>query len=297
MIYLIISIVFLAATALCLADGTRRGFNVLTLNLVFRMTSGILGLVVLLSCVPLKDIPAAWSQVGGMAVAGGVCFWISGLAALQAVRTGHLGVTWTAKRCAMVIPTVASVVLWKEIPLWPVSNLLLLRLGGVGLIVTVAVLLAMDRLHPHPEDQSKSASSGWVAWLVTCVLTYGVYGIILRASASIQGEATRGAFMATVFVTAMILSCIAWAICRPVCGRGELIAGSVAGIAGFIGSGIRPWALRDLPGIVVFPVTAASVMVLVQLGGEFLHGHRLSLWGRLGIAVAIAAIFMLTLNA
>ncbi len=193
MISLIISILFLTATALCLADGTRRGFNVLTLNLIFRMTSGILGLVVLLSWVPLKEMPAAWSQVGGAAIAGGLCFWLSGLAAIQAVRTGHLGVTWTAKRCAMVFPTLASIIIWNEIPLWPISRLLVFRLSGIVLIVTVAVLLAIDRLHPHPDDQSKSASPAWVAWLVTCVLTYGAYGIILRASAAVQVETGRAA--------------------------------------------------------------------------------------------------------
>jgi len=196
----------------------------------------------------------------------------------------------------MVLPTLASIIVWKEIPLWPVSSLLVLRLTGVALCVGVAVLLGMDRRQPHPEDRSPSASPAWIAWLVTTVLGYGIYEITLRASATIQAESERGVFMATVFITAMVLSLAAWGIRRPRLGRGELVFGVVAGMCSFVGSGVRPWALRDLPGVIVFPVTAVAVMVLVQIGGEVLFRHRLSLWGRLGIAVAGIAIMLLTVQ-
>lgn len=43
-------------------------------------------------------------------------------------------------------------------------------------------------------------------------------------------------------------------------------------------------------GVIVFPVTAAGVMVLVQISGEIRFKHRLSLWGRAGTAAPIVLL-------
>ncbi len=296
MIYLILSIVFMSGLAISLGLGGQRGLSAIGLNAVFRTTGGILGLLGLLLWGDWAELPAIWPRVGALAFTAGCFYWLAGIAAIQAVRLGHLGVTWTVTRCAVVLPTLASMIFWRELPLWPMTPLLLARLAGLVLTLVVAFLIGMDRRRPHPGDCAHPASGIWLVWLITAFLAQGAWEITLRASGAFQDEAARGVFIATVFVTAMIFSLGIWIFRRPRVGRGELSYGVLAGVCAVLGSGLRPWALRDLPGIVVFPVTAVSVMLLVQLAARVFLRHRLSGWGRAALAVAVAAIALLTIR-
>lgn len=294
MLYLIFSILFMAGLAVCLAGGAQRGADALGLNAMFRLVGGALGVVALLMTQNVADAPRLWSEVGWLALVAGGLYWLSGYAAIQAVGRGHVGATWTATRCSVVLPALASIVYWGEIPLWPFGRLLAMRLGGLGLTVAAAVLMGLDRARPHPGDRSKPVCRTWLAWLAVAFLAQGSWEITLRASGALDSEAARGFFIAVVFVTAMVLALAAWGARRPRLGRREIVYGLLAGICGFIGSGLRPWALRDLDGIVVFPITAISVMLLVQAAATLLWRHHLSRWGLAGLAVAVAAIVSLT---
>ncbi len=296
MIYLILSIVFMSGLAISLGVAGQRGLSAIGLNAVFRTTGGIVGLLGLLVWREPADLPEIWSRIGGLALTAGFFYWLAGIAAIQSVRLGHLGVTWTVTRCAVVLPTLASMIFWRELPLWPVTPLLVARLAGLALTLVVAMLMGMDRRCPHPGDCAHPANGIWLVWLATAFLAQGAWEITLRASGALQDEASRGVFIATVFITAMLLALGTWALRRPRVGQGELVCGLLAGICAVLGSGIRPWILRDLPGTLVFPVTAVSVMLLVQLAARFVLGHRLSGWGRGAIWVAAAAIVLLTIR-
>lgn len=296
MLFLILSIVFMSGLAISLGVGGQRGLNAIGLNAIFRTTGGILGILGFLLWGDRANLPEIWSRVGALAFTAGCFYWLAGIAAIQAVRLGHLGVTWTVTRCAVVLPTLASMIFWRELPLWPVTPLLLARLAGLVLTLVVAFLIGMDRRRPHPGDCAHPVSATWIVWLATAFLAQGAWEITLRASGAFQDETARGVFIATVFVTAMIFALGAWMLRRPCVGRGELCYGVLAGVCAVLGSGLRPWVLRDLPGIVVFPVTAVSVMLLVQLAARVLLRHRLSGWGRAALAVAVVAIIFLTIR-
>ncbi len=295
MLFLLLSILFMTGMALCFAGGSSHQAHPLGLNAVCRITGGLLALVGLLVLQRESDFTKLTAQLNWVSLLAGVFYWLAGYGAIQAVRLGHLGVTWTVTRCSVVLPVLASLLFWHEMALWPVSTPLLLRGSGLLLTLTAMVMVGLDRTRRHPDDQSKPTSRAWVCWLAVTFLGQGMWETILRASGAMADDADRACFIVVVFLVAAVLSTGAWVLQRPRIGAVEIRFGMLAGLCGFLGSGLRPWALRDLPGIVVFPVTAVSVMLLVQAAGSVFWGHRLGKWGRAAMAAATAAIVCLTL--
>ena len=79
-------------------------------------------------------------------------------------------------------------------------------------------------------------------------------------------------------------------------GWRELAFGLGAGAVVLVVSVSRIWALRELPGVVVFPVTTISVMVMVQLAGVGIWKERTGVRGWLGFAAGLGGVLLLTLN-
>jgi len=138
-------------------------------------------------------------------------------------------------------------------------------------------------------------TASWVAWLVVVFLAQGSWEIMLRSTRPLTTDAARAFFMTVVFGGSMVLSSFSVLAARPRLRRTEWWYGGLAGLCGFIGSGVRPWALRDLDGVIVFPATAVGVMLLVQLAGTTIWKHHLGRWGYLGLAGAVAGVLMMTL--
>jgi len=51
-----------------------------------------------------------------LALAGGITIFISRLALLTALKYGKISSSWTAVNLSLVIPILASMIFWKEIP-------------------------------------------------------------------------------------------------------------------------------------------------------------------------------------
>jgi len=99
-----------------------------------------------------------------------------------------------------------------------------------------------------------------------------------------------------VFAGSMILSFPILLAFRPRIGKAECSFGLIIAICSLMASGLRPWALKSLPGTVVFPVTAISVTLLVLAPGRPIWKEKLGKWGMFGAVAAILSILLLTLQ-
>ncbi len=300
MIYLILSIVFMSALAVALRLGVAKGASPLGLNAVFRATAGVVMLVVMASTVDASRFAEVWVVAGRIGLTAGLFYWLAGFAVIKAVQLGHLGVSWTVLRCSMVLPTLASLLYWREVPLWPVSGTLILRLLGIVLTTSAVVALGFDRAgqvsRPGASGDRSRTGRAWLLWMAAAFLGQGAWEISIRATRSFPDDQTRMLFVTLVFAFASLFTLPLMGIFKARVGRTELRYGLLAGVLGLLASALRVWAIRDVDGIIVFPTTTITVILLVQLASRTIWRERVGRLGLGGFALAFAGILLLTLR-
>ncbi len=297
---LTIAILFMSLLAVTFRLGTARGAEPLGMNAAFRATGGIVMIAVASLTLRHRDFGELWAQSGNLGLLAAGFFWLAGMAAIKAVELGHLGITWTVVRCSMVIATLASLFVWKEVPLSPLSGLLLMRLGGIIVITAAVIILGVERSRVQHGSRvplaPKPGRWAWIAWLTAAFLAQGGWEISLRATRALPDNESRIFFFTVVCVTATFLTVPFMLAYRARFGRREIYYGMLAGLCSVIASGIRPWVLRDLDGIIVFPITTVSVTLLVILAGVVFWRERLGKWGAAGIVAALLGMLLLTVS-
>lgn len=300
MAYLITSIFFLILIALVFRRASDTGVNPFGMNLMFRVSAGLMAVLVLLFAVDMEGLSQLWQSTGLLGIIACVFFWFAGLSTINAVHNGHLGMTWTLLRLSMIIPTLASIFYWHEIKLFPVSLIAISRITGILLAVVAVCLMGIDRSRTSkfdkPHLKARNNTKAWAFWMASAFMTQGGWEVTLRATGKLPDEKSKVLFLGIVFIGAMLFSLPVWAIFRPVVGRKELTYGSMAGLCSFIGSGTRPWALEHVPGVIVFPVTTTVVTLGVLICGVLLWREKLGKFGVIGVLVALIGTICLTLR-
>ena len=298
MLYLVTSILALIGLALFVRLGVGRGASPMGLNAVFRGSAGIAALFISAAVLNWSRMGEAFRHTAPLACVAVACFWCAGYTAIKAVHTGHLGISWTIHRCSMLMPAVASLLIWQEVPLSPVTPTLISRVVGIAATVTAVVLLGYDRSRaPAPgQDGARAQDRTWFLWISASFVCQGSWAICVVATRHLPNDDCRALFLTMVFVGAFLLSVPAVAATRTRLGRKELTYGALAGLCSLIGSGARVWATRDLGGLVVFPVSTVSVVLCVQLAGMTIWRERMGRWGVVGVVTALVGVILLSLR-
>jgi drug/metabolite transporter (DMT)-like permease len=300
MSYLVASIVLMSALAVILRWALWRGTDAHGLNAVYRVTGGLITLALTLPVLDWQRLPELCRLAGAAAVVAGVFYWLTGLASIKSVELGSLGVSWAVIRCSMVIPALASLLYWREVPLWPPSPALGCRLLGLAAVVGALGLLGGRRTDAAAAVAASASSvrrRAWLGWLSLAFVAQGSWEVCLRTTRSFPDNQARSFFLLVAFSLAMVLAGAGFAIRRVRLGRRELLFGLLAGGCALLASGLRVWALRDVDGIIVFPATTASVMLMVQAAGSVIWHERITGRGAVGLALAVAGIVLLTVQA
>jgi len=304
MLYLAISILLMSALAIILRWSVGRGAEPHGLNAAYRITGGLVTLALALPSLDWQRLSEFWHVAGAAACIAAVFYWLTGLASIKCVELGPLGASWTVIRCSMVIPALASLLYWHEVPLWPPSPTLGCRLLGLFAVAGALVLLGGRRGKAAVAAGAAGAATGvragvrtaWLGWLALAFVAQGAWEVCLRATRSYPDSASRSFFLLVTFSLAMLLAGGGSLAARVRIGRREVLFGILAGTCALAGSGLRVWALRDVDGIIVFPATTAGVLLLVQAAGCLLWGERVSRRGLGALALAILGIALLAVR-
>lgn len=302
MVFLIASILLMSLLAVLLRWAVRQGTDPHGLNAAYRVTGGLVTLAVALPALDWARLPEFWQTAGRAGLAAALFYWLTGLASIKSVQLGDLGITWAVIRCSMIIPTLASMIWWREVPLWPPSPLLAARLAGVAGIAVALFLLGANPGAaptpgvPPPSAAAVSASRGrpWVLWLTLAFVAQGAWEICLRATRAYPDSQVRSFFVTLAFAAAMVPAGASAAVSGVRLRRRELSWGVLAGICALSASTLRVWALREVDGTVAFPATTVGVVLLVQTAGCLLWGERLGPRRVAGLVLAVAGLLLLT---
>lgn len=135
----------------------------------------------------------------------------------------------------------------------------------------------------------------WLLFILTTVLTWGVWG-------AFSGYQIQQGIPDTVVYIAWALSMIPCALVALAINRGRLrcdwrsiLLGCTVGFLGAGGQLILFRALTLGPSYIIYPFISMSPVVVITLAAVFLR-ERASRWQMVGIAVALVAILLLSLE-
>ncbi len=272
------------------------------MNVFYRIIPGVIALVVLFSRDnPIEFISLAVKNEAFLyGLAGTFFLWFSGYTSIKTVAHGPLGISWTIMRLSMLLPTLASVFYWHEIPLIGINGLT--GICGIGIILAsgATILFGIDHLKSHKNRNiSKIPHNNfrvWIYWLAASFLLRGCWEIAIRASGSLNGGEAKSIFMGTVFIGAMFLSLPGLIIFRKKINQKDIVFGILLGICSLAGQGVRPWALKYIDGVIVFPVTSITVSLLILIFGYLFWKEKIGRFGFAGIGAAIVGILLLSVK-
>lgn len=237
----------------------------------------------------------------GLGVVQGVLFiagfWLFSLA----IRTAGMGLAAGVMRLSVVVPFVASWLIWDEVP--GALQLVGLALAGAAFfLVARPAAEPPGKLGPPTDEESPAAeptgTGGTVLLLGLLFLSGGFVDVNMKVFQETFGGAVPIAtFLLFVFGVAFAVGAVAVAWTGVRTGRwprGEVLAWGVGlGVVNYGSAEFLLRALEDVPGPVAFPANSVAIVFGAALIGRAVWQERLSRANVAGLALAGAALVLL----
>lgn len=200
------------------------------------------------------------------------------------IKSGaRLGVSWTVMVLSAVIPTCASIFVWKEYPNFWQTVALLLAASGI---------LLLGQVKPGRMDLTRKE----VYLLVTSFLTSGLAGLAIKAVASMGLGQFNGLYVCTLYAVAGVLAAVGSVVTGHYPTRKHMGLGLAMGAAGAGNVFLLALALNELSGTVAFPVRTCLTILLTVTVSYALWRERIeSRREAIGLVLALLAIVLMSL--
>jgi len=237
--------------------------------------SGLLALV----AEGASDAAIGWPTVA-LGAALGLASSVAQVTFFRAVQRGPLSTSYAIVALSTLVPTVASILFWREQPS------LLQVMAIIGAIIAVALMQEFD-LSGGPQPWA------WGGWVGLSFLASGMTGVAMKMFTTLCPDTQRGAFLLVSYVVASAMTAPLVIGSRP--ARREAAVGLVRGSAILLANVLLLKALAVLPGYLVFScygagIIAVNVLLAVLLWRERPRGRAVP-----GIVLAVTAIVLLSL--
>ncbi|NND71665.1 MAG: DMT family transporter [Rhodothermales bacterium] len=220
--------------------------------------------------------------------ATGVLFIGGFYAMAYATRVAGVALTLSSWRMSVILPFMASWLVWSEVPsAWQL----------VGLALAVVAFLLISNAGAGLEGQNRKS-------IGALLLVFGLGGtvdtILKFINESLQIDTDSMVVTCLIFGTAAVVMSFVLSI-RKLKGaaidpRSALAPGAILGLLNLGTIIFLLEALQSLPGTVVFPAVNVSIVVGAALVGTLIWDEELSRAARLGVLVAIGALLLLTIG-
>lgn len=288
MLFVFLVIIASASTNILFKIFQRIGVNPIQAILFNYVVATSLSLAISPITFPFREIFShGWFYYG---IFLGSAFYVSMF--LYSVSTRHLGVgvTTLIAQMSLVLPTIASVLLFGE-------ELTVQSIIAIGLILVGLYFILYTKI-------SKGAERSFSIWLIFVLpslvfLFSGSTDIALKVAQSnfIHNANDNGCFIATVYVTSLIISISVYLSSNKIKSvkltPKTVIWGCVMGIFSTLNSMSILKALAVLPASTIFPIVNTGVVVLSVLVGILAFKEHYTTRKIIGIFIALVAILLL----
>jgi drug/metabolite transporter (DMT)-like permease len=196
-----------------------------------------------------------------------------------------VAISMAVGRMSVLIPTLASVLIWRERP-----NAA--QVAGIALAVVALPLLSAAR--PDPLRQTRGGRWSWVLLPIYFVLN-GAGGLLFKTS-SVIAPSARVEYVAALFCAAAVAS-LTVALRRQGIGSArEAGVGVLLGAANLVPNLAMYAALAYVPGMIAFPVSACGTLLLTTGAAWVIWRERYSARALVGLALALAALVLINVR-
>lgn len=215
---------------------------------------------------------------------GGVAFVVTYILMIHSFDLKGVAIANAITRLSVLIPVLATIVVWHERPQ---------IMEGVGALLALGAmpLLTLDR-----DGHGKGLTRKQVPLLLGLFIGNGMCLLMSKwfHETGLSGE--RPLFFAILFGTATAVSVVCWLIWSRRSGWREWAWGVPLGAINFLTALAVITALDTLSGSVVFPLFAAMSLALTTGVGAWLWREIPGKLGKIGIAVALVAVVLINLK-
>jgi len=223
--------------------------------------------------------PPTW-HIG---IAGGCIFIVTYLLFIQSLDLKGVAIANAVTRLSVLIPVLGTIFIFGEQPR---------AIEAVGALLAIGAmpLLSLDR-----GFNGSRLTRGQVPLLLALFIMNGMCLFVNKWFHATGLTAERPLFLAFLFGTAALASCVVWAVFSRRVGWREVVWGVPLGVINFGTSFMLIRALDTLPGTVVFPVTAALGLVLTAGFAAWAWKETPGRLGQTGLALAVVAVVLINL--
>lgn len=280
MIFLILAIICSSSLALILKHGHVKNNNTVLLINGNYATASFISLMFMIFKYGF-DISI---EVFLFALFLGYLFAITFVIYSRAISLAGTALATVSARLSVLIPVIASIILYGESPTF---NMLL----GFGLALVTLYLFYLS-LKNHGTNESKR---GKYFYLLILLLGIGVVDLSMKIFDFNFPKSEKGMFVFIIFFSAFVYTLLYLFVKKIKFDKGTFTLGLILGVPNVLAINFLLAALSELPAIIVFPIQNIGVIVITAVVAYLIWKEQINIYGKIAIAVGIAAIILLKL--
>lgn len=280
MIYLVLALICSSSLALILKQGRVNNANtVLLINGNYLTASVISFLFVMFN----NSFDYSLGSVG-FGTALGLLFAVTFVLYSEAISIAGTALATVSARLSVLIPVLFSIFLYGETPT------LIMIFGFVLALITLYLFYLSLKNH-----SSENSKRGKYIYLFTLLVGIGLVDFSMKIFERTFPVEEKGFFVFSIFFSAFIYTLLYLLIKKIKFDKKTFKLGLLLGLPNVLAIHFVLAALGELPAIIVFPIQNIGVIVITAVAAYLLFKEKINLYGKLAIAIGIAAILFLKL--
>ena len=280
MIFLILSIICSSSLALFLKHGHVKNANTVLLINGNYATASFLSLIFIIFKYGFH------SSVEAILSGSLLGFLFAGTFVLysKAILLAGTALATVSARLSVLIPVLFSIIIFGESP-----NIEMIFGFALALATLYLFYLSLKNHGPKTERLGK------YIYLFALLVGIGFIDFSMKIFEHNFPIAEKGVFVFSIFFSAFIYTSIYLIAKRISFDKSTFTLGLMLGVPNVLSIHFLLAALSLLPAIIVFPIQNIGVIVLTAVAAYLIWKEQINLYGKIAIAVGIAAIILLRL--
>ncbi|HRN25217.1 MAG: EamA family transporter [Ignavibacteriaceae bacterium] len=280
MIFLILAIICSSSLALILKYGSVKKSNILLLINGNYLTASIFALIFIFFKGGFHfSINATLFAIGL-----GVLFAETFVIYSKAISLAGTALATVSARLSVLIPVLFSILFFNESP-----NIIMI-FGFALAIVTLYLFYLSLKNHGAQEGRK-----GKYIYLFSLLVGIGFVDFSMKIFEQNFSIDEKGTFVFLIFFFAFLYTLVRIQIGKIKFDKETYKIGLILGLPNVLAIHFLLAALSELPAIIVFPIQNIGVIVLTAVAAYLFWKEQINLYGKIAIAVGIAAILLLKL--